>query len=345
MKISLISIALGLSCVALAPRPATAQAEFSTTAHAHNQSRVLKASPFDTVFQDVFWDYGDSLACSPTGFSDVPLENLLEESSNLGSHSGLIVRGQSPSSEGEGGGGGSNAGQQAQNPIASLVSLPLQNNWDFGVGPENRTAYVGLLQPVIPFQATENLTWITRPIIPFVNLPIGDSDREHGLAPIQWENVLVPKPCEGSPWMWGAGVDVTFPTASQPVLGDGNWAVGPLFVLVYTEGPIVGGFIATQSFSESSLYQRFFFEPFFNYNFTKGILKEWFIAASGEFQADWEAYSDNRWSNRFGVGPGKNLKLFGQLIQVKTRFAPYLNAPPSGSNWQFQLQVNMLFPK
>jgi len=47
--------------------------------------------------------------------------------------------------------GTENLAKQAQNPVADLISVPLQNNFNFNVGPHNRMQYVGNLQPVIPF--------------------------------------------------------------------------------------------------------------------------------------------------------------------------------------------------
>jgi hypothetical protein len=43
-----------------------------------------------------------------------------------------------------------------QNPVASLISVPFQNNTNFGVGPYNRTQDVLNVQPVIPIRINEN---------------------------------------------------------------------------------------------------------------------------------------------------------------------------------------------
>ena len=39
--------------------------------------------------------------------------------------------------------------KQTQNPVASLVSVPLQGNWDFGIGDNDATATLLNIQPVI----------------------------------------------------------------------------------------------------------------------------------------------------------------------------------------------------
>jgi hypothetical protein len=41
--------------------------------------------------------------------------------------------------------------KQPQNPVASLISVPLQGNWDFGLGDRDDTSTVLNIQPVMPF--------------------------------------------------------------------------------------------------------------------------------------------------------------------------------------------------
>src|SRR5664280_478513 len=59
----------------------------------------------------------------------------------------------------------------AQNPVASMISVPLQNNTAFGVGPYNRTQDVLNIQPVIPISISENWNLIARIIQPIVWQP------------------------------------------------------------------------------------------------------------------------------------------------------------------------------
>jgi hypothetical protein len=52
--------------------------------------------------------------------------------------------------------------KQLNNPVASLISVPIQNNWDFGIGPANAMKYTANIQPVIPFSISEDWIVITR---------------------------------------------------------------------------------------------------------------------------------------------------------------------------------------
>ena len=61
--------------------------------------------------------------------------------------------------------------KQAQNPIAHLISVPLQNNWYFGAGKKSGTIYVGNVEPVIPIKLNDEWNLITRTIMPIINVP------------------------------------------------------------------------------------------------------------------------------------------------------------------------------
>ena len=52
--------------------------------------------------------------------------------------------------------------KQSQNPIANLISVPLQENFNFGIGPADRTQNVLNIQPVIPFSLGKKWNLITR---------------------------------------------------------------------------------------------------------------------------------------------------------------------------------------
>ena len=61
--------------------------------------------------------------------------------------------------------------KETQNPVADLITVPLQNNFNFGTGSKNRTVYVGNIQPVIPIHITDDWNLITRTIMPIINQP------------------------------------------------------------------------------------------------------------------------------------------------------------------------------
>jgi hypothetical protein len=58
-----------------------------------------------------------------------------------------------------------------QDPVASLISVPIQNKSNFGIGPYGRTQNVLNIQPVIPIRASENWNLIIRWITPVIWQP------------------------------------------------------------------------------------------------------------------------------------------------------------------------------
>jgi hypothetical protein len=78
----------------------------------------------------------------------------------------------------------------AQNPLASMISLPFQNNTNFEYGPDEETQNTLNIQPVWPFKMNDELNFVTRTILPVISTPgltAGES-RTTGLgeAPLPW---------------------------------------------------------------------------------------------------------------------------------------------------------------
>jgi hypothetical protein len=61
--------------------------------------------------------------------------------------------------------------KETQNPIANLISVPFQNNFNFGIGPNDATQWVLNVQPVIPITLNKDWNLITRTIMPIINQP------------------------------------------------------------------------------------------------------------------------------------------------------------------------------
>ena len=83
----------------------------------------------------------------------------------------------------------------AQNPLASMISLPFQNNTNFGIGPDDDTQNILNIQPVLPFSLGEDWNFITRTIIPLISQPgvaPGES-RTNGLGDVTFTGWVSPK--------------------------------------------------------------------------------------------------------------------------------------------------------
>lgn len=81
------------------------------------------------------------------------------------------------------------------NPVAALISVPIQNNWDFGIGPADAMRYTANIQPVIPFSLSDHWNLVTRTIVPVIYAEspvIGGSDKA-GLGDIVQSFFFSPK--------------------------------------------------------------------------------------------------------------------------------------------------------
>ncbi len=127
--------------------------------------------------------------------------------------------------------------KQTQNPVGDVASLPLQNNFNFGTGDDNRMQYLLNVQPVKPVHLSPDWNLIVRPIIPLLSQPVGSSERQFGLGDIQLQTYFTPR--DAGNFVWGIGPIVQLPTRTAEVLGNGLWGGGVDAVRVHTSGPWV----------------------------------------------------------------------------------------------------------
>ena len=139
--------------------------------------------------------------------------------------------------------------KQTQNPVADLISVPVQNNLNFGLGPNNRAQNILNIQPVVPFNLTDNLNLITRTIVPIIRQPdlARTSGDTNGLGDINLS--LFFSPADSGQVIWGLGPILQFPTATDEVLGTRKWSAGPAGVALTIQGPWVVGALAQQTWS------------------------------------------------------------------------------------------------
>jgi hypothetical protein len=243
--------------------------------------------------------------------------------------------------------------KKTQNPIADLISLPLQNNLNFGYGakdaPERSSAqYVLNVQPVVPIKVTDGLNLITRPIIPVIRQPdLIDGGETWGLADIQLQTYL--SPSGGRKVTWGIGPVLQVPSATNgKKLGTQKWSAGPGLVALTQPGKwVIGGLVNNLwSFagdSDREDVNLMTMQPFVNYNFPKG----WYVAAAPIITANWEADDDDTWTVPLGGGFGRIMKFGKQPVNLQAQAFYNVVKPDDAptADWTLRLQVQFLFPK
>ena len=249
-------------------------------------------------------------------------------------------------SEAKGGPSKEELAKLAQNPVANMISVPFQNNFNFGLGPKHVCQYVLNVQPVIPITLSESWNLITRWITPIISQP-SPAPGVHsasGLGDINPTFFL--SPAKSGKIIWGVGPTTTLPTATDSVLGTGMYSVGPSAVALTIQGHWVMGALANNQWSVGGWGPRnlnnFLVQPFVNYNLPNG----WYLTTSPIITADWNADHRDMWTVPVGGGIGKIIKLGGEL-PLNLQLAAYDNviSPQYGADWQLRFQIQFLLPK
>jgi len=245
--------------------------------------------------------------------------------------------------------------EAAQNPIAAMISLPLQNNIYGEVGPNhNATGNVLNIQPVIPITLGE---WniISRTIAPLIYQPslatlpsetfeLGQFSSSHfGLGDINQSFLFSPADATGL--IWGVGPTFNLPTATATALGSTKFSMGPEAVALVIPRPFLIGALVHQIWSVAGPSDRpdvsqLLIQPFVNYNMEDG----WYLVSSPIIAANWEAPS-NKWAFPIGAGFGKIFKIGEQPLNFNLQAYDYVKSPVGGPRWAVRAQLQLLFPK
>jgi hypothetical protein len=238
----------------------------------------------------------------------------------------------------------------AQNPVASLISVPLQDNFNFNIFPGERTQNVLNIQPVIPAHIFENWNLITRIITPVVYQPLPSTEGQitpqgvYGLGDMNPTFFL--SPAKPGKIIWGVGPALVLPTATSVYLGQGKWSMGPSVVVLtqpghWTLGVLTNNVWSYAGHSDRQNVNQFLLQYFINYNLKKGYYITW----QPIITANWEASSPYRWTVPYGGGIGRIMKLGFQPVNLTLQFYANPTRPPGTSPWGMRMQIAFLFPK
>ena len=234
-----------------------------------------------------------------------------------------------------------NLAQKAANPIADLVSVPFQNNTDFGLGDYDRTRNVLNIQPVIPLAGGRV---ITRTIFPFVWIPDITAESgsfSSGLSDIVFTAFYVPP---SGALMWGVGPVAEFPTGGAS-RGSQKWSLGPSFVALKQTGPWTLGILANNVWSIAGKSDpQSVNRGLIQYFIVRQLGNGWYVNSAPIITVNWKADSGQRWVVPFGAGGGK-LVFLGKL-PVNLQSQVYYNVvkPDIGPDWQLRFQLQVLLP-
>ena len=232
----------------------------------------------------------------------------------------------------------------AQNPIASMYVLPIQNNTQFGIGPDNLTQNITNIQPVIPIGLGKEVNLIVRTIIPLINQPISKDNSQFGLGDIALSLFFTPQ--KPGKLIWGVGPAIGMPTGTDPSLGSQKWSAGPSVIALIQPKGWTMGFVVQNTWSFAGDDNRADINAFYTNIFVvRQIKKGWYVNSAPIITANWEAQSGQQWLVPLGVGAGKVFRLGKLPTNIQAGYYNYVIRPDSGPSWQLRAQVNFMFPK
>ena len=231
------------------------------------------------------------------------------------------------------------------NPVASLISVPFQYNYDTNFGPdEDGSKSLLNIQPVWPFSLGEDWNLITRTIVPVVSqtdLPPG-SDAS-GIGDILQSFFFSPKAPIGG-WILAVGPVMLYPTASDHTLGGGKWGAGPTALALkqangWTYGMLLNHVVSFAGDEGRADLNSTFFQPILTFITTTKTT----LALNTESTYNWEA---EQWAVPVNATVSQLLLVGGMPVSVGGGIRYWAEAPEFGpEGLGFRFVVTLLFPK
>lgn len=231
--------------------------------------------------------------------------------------------------------------QDLANPLAAIISVPLQLNYDQNIGVAGQGSRTTLnLQPVIPFALDNGANIVTRTIIPYV-----------------WQEDVIPGTSQSgigdvlfSAWYsrttetdltWGIGPVVRIPTGSD--VSTDTWAAGITGIALQQTGPWTYGALANHLWDVESNpttpTSATFFQPFVAYSTEDA----WTFSLQSESTYDWKA---DAWSVPINASVSKLALIAGRPVNFQAGAGYWLESPAGGpKGWRFRLQVQFVFQR
>jgi hypothetical protein len=236
--------------------------------------------------------------------------------------------------------------QDLTNPMADLVSIPVQMNYDQNFGPaDNGWKLQTNIQPVYPIHLNDEWNLITRTIVPVVSQDelFPGAGSQFGLGDVNMSLFFSPKaPTNGV--IWGVGPVLYLPTATDDLLGAEKWGAGPAAIVLTMRGRWTVGALGNHVWSFAGSGDRAdinntFIQPFVAYTWPSA----WTVSVQSESSYNWESED---WSVPLNVSASK-LVMIGRLpVSLSAGVGRWLTSPDSGPDgWRFRFQANFVLPK
>ncbi len=236
--------------------------------------------------------------------------------------------------------------RQLSNPVANLISVPFQENLDFGLGADGDGFKSTLnVQPVVPISVGEDWNLILRTILPIVYQEgvTGPDDDQFGLGDTLQSFFFSPKKPSSSGIVWGIGPAFLYPTGTDQALGGEKWGAGPTIVVLKQAGHNTFGLLANHIWSIAGDDARAdvsstFLQPFFSHTTARATT----YSLNTEASYDWLG---EQWVVPINLTVTQLTKFGDQRVSIGGGLKYYAEKPAGGPDWGVRLVLTLLFPQ
>jgi len=241
---------------------------------------------------------------------------------------------------------GEELAKKLSNPVAALISVPFQFNYDQGYGSDDGWKGFVNVQPVIPISISTDWNLISRTILPIATQDdiAGPSGHQTGLGDVTQSLFFSPKAPTSGGLIWGVGPVILLPTATDELLGSDKWGLGPTGVVLTQKGPWTIGMLGNHVWSVAGNDGRknissTFMQPFIAYTTPDA----WTYGLNTESTYNWNA---EEWSVPLNLTVAKLIKVGKQPISLQAGLRYWADSPDSGPDGiGARFAITFLFPK
>jgi hypothetical protein len=234
--------------------------------------------------------------------------------------------------------------KKLSNPISSLISFPIQMNFDFGMGTGNGWRMTTNVQPVIPVALNKEWNLISRTIAPIIHQGnvTGAGTGQTGLGDIVQSIFISPNKTE--PFIWGVGPVVLVPTATNSAFASKQLGLGPTVVVLKQQGPWTVGMLWNHIWRVAGGSGRpnvnsDFIQPFLAYSTKDG----WTYNFNTESTYDW---TGNHWGVPIHAQVSKIVRFGKQPVSFGGALRCWATSPSGGpEGCGMRIVVTGIFPK